>query len=111
MVPTPISFRSTAPFRPFRHLAWYGLLLLVGISAAPIARATTMIMQQNDFARDGANLTETNLSPATVNVSHFGKVFTRNVDGLVYAQPLYVNNVTISNKTQNVVFVVTEHNS
>ncbi len=111
MAPTPISSRSTTAFRTFRHLAGIGLLLLLGTFTAPHLHATNMIMQHNDFARDGANLTETNLSPATVNVTHFGKIFTRNVDGLVYAQPLYVNNVTIATKTQDVVFVVTEHNS
>ena len=68
-------------------------------------------MQHNDLARTGANCSETILSPANVNASNFGQMFADNVDGQVYAQPLYVENMSISNGTHNVVFVCTENNS
>jgi hypothetical protein len=85
--------------------------LLSFVPFAPQAGAVQVLMQHNDFARTGANLEEVLLAPANVNVSRFGKLFTRAVDGSVYAQPLYIPQLTISNKTQNVVIVATEHNS
>jgi hypothetical protein len=75
------------------------------------AGATSVIMQHNDLSRTGANLSETVLTPANVGVNSFGKLFARTVDGQVYAQPLYVESLSISNGIHNVVYVCTEHNS
>jgi hypothetical protein len=67
---------------------------------------------RNDNARDGANPLETILTPANVNPSHFGKLFSAPVDGYVYAEPLYVANVAIPGQgTHNVAYVATEHDS
>lgn len=65
----------------------------------------------NNNARSGANMNEARLTTANVKVGSFGKLFTLNVDGVVYAQPLYVPGLTIDNVTRNVVFVATENNS
>jgi hypothetical protein len=66
----------------------------------------------NDNARTGQNLAETILNPANVNAGQFAKLFTKNVDGYVYAQPLYVSDVTIPGKgSHNVLFIATEHNT
>ena len=66
----------------------------------------------NDNARTGQNLDEIALSPATVNAQHFGKLFADPVNGYVYAQPLYVPEVTIPGLgLHNVVYVATEHDS
>jgi hypothetical protein len=71
-----------------------------------------VLTQHNDNARSGQNTEEPILSPANVNTSQFGKLFSQTVDGNIYGQPLYVPNLAISSKgTHNVVFVVTEGDS
>jgi hypothetical protein len=65
----------------------------------------------NNLARDGVNDREFALTPANVNASSFGKLFSCNVDGAIYAQPLWVANLSVKNAVRNVVFVATQHNS
>src|SRR5690349_4448218 len=97
----------------FRKSFTSALLLLsfYVLSAQFSAGAVQVLTQHNDNSRTGANLQEVLLAPANVNSSRFGKIFTRTVDGSIYAQPLYVPQVTISGTTQNVVIVATEHNT
>jgi hypothetical protein len=94
-----------------------GLIVLI---AATLARPDHMsaqtgrpnvITQHNDNSRTGANLAETVLNTSTVNVNQFGKLFSRAVDGEIYAQPLYVSGVTIGQTVHNVVYVATMNNS
>jgi hypothetical protein len=66
---------------------------------------------QYDLACTGANTSETILTPSNVNVAAFGKLFTKSVDGQVYAQPLYLQNYSIGGGVHDVVFICTEHNS
>ena len=80
--------------------------------AAPSAAPLSMLTQHNDNQRTGANLHETVLNTANVNVKTFGKLWTRDVDGYLYAQPLYAPDIHIPGKgTHNVVFLATSHNS
>ncbi len=73
---------------------------------------TNVTTQHNDAARSGANLSETILTPANVNVGQFGKLFERTVDDQVYAQPLYVSNVNVPTVgLRNVLYVATVSNS
>jgi len=65
----------------------------------------------NDLARDGANTQEYSLTTKNVNSAAFGKLFSCTVDGAVYAQPLWVANLSIGGNRHNVVFVATMHDS
>ncbi|MGA7220739.1 MAG: choice-of-anchor D domain-containing protein, partial [Candidatus Sulfotelmatobacter sp.] len=66
----------------------------------------------NDNARTGQNLTETVLTTGNVNTTQFGKVFSDPVDGQIYAEPLYVQGVSIAGQgVHNVVYVATENDS
>ena len=71
-----------------------------------------MTTQHNDAARTGANLGETVLTTTNVNVSQFGKLFERAVDDEIYAQPLYVEGVSVPGVgIRNVVYVATNNDS
>ena len=65
----------------------------------------------NDNSRDGVNTREVALTPASVNTSTFGKLFSCAVDGAIYAQPLWVANLTINGTKHNVIIVATQHDS
>jgi hypothetical protein len=65
-----------------------------------------------DPARSGLYPTETLLTPANVNSTQFGRLFSYAVDGFVAGQPLYVSNVAIPGLgTHNVVYITTQHDS
>jgi hypothetical protein len=83
--------------------------------SASIAVAVTglagVYTYHDDLARDGANTQEYALTPANVNTTQFGRLFSCRADGAVYAQPLWVANLTIAGAKHNVVFVATQHDS
>lgn len=109
-------------FSFFTHLVnWYfvwagALALLAATILTPDATAqgnfSGTFTHRNDNARTGQNLQEFTLTPVTVNQTQFGKIFSCAVDGYVYAQLLYVQNLAIpGQRAHNVVFVATEHDS
>ena len=66
----------------------------------------------NDNQRTGVNANETVLTLSNVNQAQFGKLFSYPLDGIAFASPLYVANVSIPGKGfRNVVYVATEHDS
>ena len=65
-----------------------------------------------DNARDGANTSETVLTPSNVNTTQFGKIATMTTDAQIYTQPLVVTNVAVPGYgTRNVVYVATENDT
>ncbi|MGA2905016.1 MAG: hypothetical protein ABSD98_14380, partial [Candidatus Korobacteraceae bacterium] len=81
------------------------LLFCSSLMSAQVAVTT----YQYDNNRSGTNTNETTLSTTNVNVAQFGRLTVFPVQGYVYAQPLYVPNVTIGGTSHNVLFVATEH--
>jgi hypothetical protein len=72
---------------------------------------TGVTTYHNDLARDGVNSHEFALTPSNVRTATFGKLFSYSVDGAIYAQPLWVANLTIGGAKRNVVIVATQHDS
>ena len=81
------------------------------ISCVCASAQVNVTTYQNDIGRTGQNLNETILTPANVNATQFGKLFSQPVDGQVYAQPLYLSGLTVNGATHNVIFVATENDS
>ncbi len=90
-------------------------ILLLASGARATAQTFTAVpvpTWRYDLTHAGQNTHETALTPANVNPTTFGKLFSLPVDGLVYAQPLYVPGLTMADgQPHNVLFVATEHDS
>jgi hypothetical protein len=99
-------------------LIWFATVLVSpGISweqSAPnsVSGFQGVLTYHNDNLRTGQNLEEAALTPDNVNSASFGKLTSYQVDGMIFAQPLYVPNVQIPRKgLHDVVYVVTENDS
>jgi hypothetical protein len=108
---------------------------VVGTPVGTDSSSVRVLTQRNDNTRAGVNANETLLYPpggkvsttlptgapanyGLVSQATFGKLFTRSLDGPCYAQPLYYQNLVLSDpvnprvtSTHNVVFVATNNNS
>lgn len=86
-----------------------------GSASASVALFVTdlagVLTYHNNLSRNGANTQEYALSKSTVTTSTFGKLFSCTVDAAIYAQPLWVPNLTIGSAKHNVVFVATQNDS
>jgi chitodextrinase len=78
------------------------------IGVTDLAGVTTY---HNDVSRTGANIQEYGLTNTLVTPVTFGKLFSCNADAAIYAQPLWVANLTIGGGSHNVVFVATERDT
>jgi hypothetical protein len=85
----------------------------VATSQVTIANVTqsAVLTYHNDDRRDGAYTQEVTLTPSNVNSTEFGKLLSYPVDGQIYAQPLYMPQLSINGGTHDVVFVETQNNS
>lgn len=90
-----------------------GLLVLGIVSSLSLqSQSVKVLTNRYDNGRTDANLNETLLNADNVNVRQFGKVFEREVDGDLYAQPLIATNVAIPGRgMHNVVYLATANNS
>jgi hypothetical protein len=83
------------------------LLMFVLALKTTAAQVTT---SQYDNSRTGATLNEKTLTPQNVNAKQFGKLGAFRVDGVVYAQPLFIPGIEIPGKGRHdVLFIATEH--
>ena len=91
-------------------ISWIASIIAVSIAMPGLAQVS-VLTQDYDNTRSGANLNETILNPSTVGRSTFGRLFSLAVDEEVFAQPLYVPNLSVNGGMHNVVFVTTNGNS
>jgi hypothetical protein len=83
-------------------------LLALALLANGAKAQVNVLTAHNDIARTGQNPNETILTPANVNPTQFGRLFSQPISGAINAQPLYVSQVAIPGKgTYNVVYAVT----
>ncbi|MGH9700840.1 MAG: hypothetical protein ACRD52_15470, partial [Candidatus Acidiferrales bacterium] len=95
-----------------KHVAsLLGALFVLFFAAIPASAQISVTTRMNNSQRTSVNGSESILTPSNVNSTQFGRLFTQNVDGYVFAQPLYVPNLTINGAVHNVIFVATEHDS
>lgn len=97
------------PSRPLRaFVACTCVCLLQLLMATPAWTAPPAVLQRGyDANVTNANLNETILNTGNISVGTFGLVFSLPVDDNVFAQPLYVPNVTINQVSHNVIYVAT----
>ena len=102
----------------FNALPLWFFLTLLGFACphrGPSLHAQTpvpVLTWRYDNTHAGQNTNETVLTPSNVNVNNFGKLFSLTVDSTVYAQPLYVPGLKMSDgNVHNVLFVATENDS
>ena len=84
---------------------------LVPQAAGAAAAGSAVTTYRNDNGRTGQYPNETVLNTSNVNVSQFGKRVSYPVDGQMYAQPLYVPNLSIGGSVHNIVFAATENDT
>jgi hypothetical protein len=104
----------TAPPSPGIYTLTASSVSNPAITASSIVAVTNLAgvyTYHNDLERDGANTQEYALTPANVNKTQFGRLFSCRADGAVYAQPLWMANLTVGRATHNVLFVATAHDS
>ena len=70
-----------------------------------------VLTQHQDPQRTGANLHETRLSPVALRSGNFHRLFDWEVEGQIYAQPLYLADVPYGGRTIDLVIVATMANS
>jgi hypothetical protein len=99
--------------------SWLSRELLENLESR-LLLSVNVLNYHNDISATGANLLETILTPANVNISSFGRKFSTQLDGNVYGQPLVISGVPIAagvNTTPgaagvyDVVVAVTQNNS
>ena len=86
-------------------------LCIFAVQCNRAAAQVDVLTQHNDNMRTGANLRETELTPANVSKERFGMLFKRVVDDQLYTQPLVATNVPVAGGTHDIVYVTSVNNS
>jgi Chitobiase/beta-hexosaminidase C-terminal domain/Legume lectin domain len=95
-----------------RALVWISFCVSAVSLSAQTPTPVPVLTWRYDLTHAGQNTSETALTPANVNPTTFGKLFSLSVDSTVYAQPLYVPGLKMSDGlVHNVLFVATENDS
>jgi outer membrane protein assembly factor BamB len=76
-----------------------------------LASHVSVLTYKYDNQRSGENRHEYLLNASNVNAHQFGALTSYQVDGQVYAQPLYAPGIRIGDHLSNLVIVATEHDS
>jgi hypothetical protein len=98
-------------FKKYIYSAFLNLVFFLLITVSSYSQ-TSVLTQHNDLYRTGWNNQETILNTNNVKKGSFGKIFTRQVDDQIYAQPLVVLNINIpGNGNKNIVIVATVNNT
>src|SRR3954468_13831854 len=75
----------------------------------PAPSSTGVLRYKIDLGGTGANAAETTLNLGNVNPTSFGRLMKKGLDGVIFAEPLYVSNLQVNGGTHNVLYVATEH--
>src|SRR5277367_1980654 len=94
---------------PFSSVRCIASCLILVMMTLRLQAGVNITMWQVDQQHTGQNLNETILTPSFVGSSGFGFLFSQNLDGQVFGQPLIVSGLTINGATHNVVYMVTEN--
>ena len=94
---------GTAPFQPT-------LTSAPSSFAIAVAHPSDVLTYHNNNSRNGAQTSETALTPVNVNSTSFGKLLTFPVDSYLFAQPLYVGGMGMPDGAlHNLVLAATTH--
>ena len=98
-----------------------GIYSITATSVADVTRSASnsigvtdlpgILTFHNNVSRDGTNTHEFALTAASVNQSTFGKLFSCQADGAIYAQPLWIPNLHVAGTPHNLIVVATQHES
>ena len=90
---------------------WPWFTIFTDQAMARLLDPHNVLTQLHDNARTGSYLAETTLTPSTVSRQTFGKLYQRQVEGQILAQPLYLKNVNTKKKgRKNLLIVATAAN-
>lgn len=94
-----------------RCLGLVPLLALCAYSETVLAQSSVLTANYDTYRTNSTN-SETVLRHSNVNAEQFGKLFSLQVDGQVFAQPLYVSGLDVPGYgPRNVLVVATMHNT
>lgn len=91
----------------FKVFKGFSVACLLGVAYSQAQ--VNITMNRYDINRTAANTKESILTASNVNPSTFGKLWSYPVNGVIFAQPLYVQGLGIGSKG-NVLFVATMNN-